>query len=530
MQRITFNSIVLPSSASHLLAFRILKSYLDHKKLTRDFDVLLDLHLTDTPDERIARDIIEREPQIAAFSVYPWNVSKVESVCSLIKASGKDVFIVLGGPYATYTAERMMEAAPVDVIVKGPGEDVLCRVLELYLEGARDFGSVENLIYRKNGNPVETKTDYSFDVSRQQYALSVTEGDYPIFYYETSRGCPFRCRYCTWNASMGKVLYYPKEKVEKDLEAIFGLPHVKYLGLCDADMFFDKQHGLWVLGKIRELNSARRKGGLPPVNMMFEINPQFLDEECIDEILMLPDGPNIISCGLQTEDEDVNRKHLNRPFNRKKYTKNLNRLFEKAGEKHLLERVKKSITLEIIYGLPGDSLEGFKKTLDYLLSELDATNFICFRFEVLPGSYFWDRSDGYDLTFEDRPPHYLISSDTFSAQDMEAAEKLVFFMYLFSTIFKGIMRFVEKKIPHGRFAVYEKIIEHMTREFPGFFSDLYERYRHEDENETLLNMVKYQKERENSAIRYRIIQEAREIVKSFAADEGATGNGRSSIL
>ena len=72
-------------------------------------------------------------------------------------------------------------------------------------------------------------------------------------------------------------------------------------------------------------------------------------------------------------------------------------------------------------------------------------------------------------------PHYLISSDTFSAQDMEAAEKLVFFMYLFSTIFKGIMRFVEKKIPHGRFAVYEKIIEHMTREFPGFFSDLYER-------------------------------------------------------
>ena len=43
-------------------------------------------------------------------------------------------------------------------------------------------------------------------------------------------------------------------------------------------------------------------------------------------------------------------------------------------------------------------------------------------------------------------------------------------------------------------------------------------------------MVKYQKERENSAIRYRIVQEAREIVKSFAADEGATGNGRSSIL
>ncbi len=85
------------------------------------------------------------------------------------------------------------------------------------------------------------------------------------------------------------------------------------------------------------------------------------------------------------------------------------------------------------------------------------------------------------------------------------------------------MRFVDHKIPDRRLKVYEKIIDRISRNHPTFFSDLYRRYHHEDENETLLNMMKYQMDKKHSALRYEITRDAREIVKAIAGrPEGNT--------
>ncbi len=517
MFRISFNSITPPNSSSHFLAFRQLKSYLAFKGIAHHFDIRFNLFATDRPNREISHEILSQDVHMAAFSVYTWNVSKIIEICEIVKKDHNKIMTVAGGPYVTFMADELMADGRMDLLVKGAGEDVFYRILNQLHNGDLTFSHIPNLIYRNNGNPIETMEDNSFDVSRQHYKLIVEDGNSDIFYYETSRGCPFKCHFCTWSASNGIIRFYPRKKIESDLRAVFDLPHVKHLGLCDSELFVNRAHGLWVLRRIRRLNKSRRQRGLPEINLSFEINPQRINSEIINEILNLPLGMNFISCGLQTIDERINSHHLNREFHKETYFRNLKQIFETAKKRGLFEQAKKMILIEIMHGLPGDSYEGFRKTLDFLLAEPNINHFISYRFQVLPGSYFWEHAKESHLVYEKDPPHYLVSSSTFSREDLEKSERLIFFLYLFSNVFKGITRFVEKNVTNNHLRVYEQIINHLSLNYPKLVSDLLANYHPTDEDETLIKMFNYQTEKNFLKLKFQIIREAREIIKLAAA-------------
>jgi len=515
--RISFNSIAPPNSSSHFLALRQLKSYLAHQGVAHHFDIRFNLFSTDTPASEIVREISAQRVEMAAFSVYTWNVSHVLEIGTCLHKEKDPVITVAGGPYVTFMADKLAMDGAIDLLVKGAGEEVFSRILTHYfLNGSRDFRHIPNLLYQHNGTLVKTTEDHCFDVGQQHYQLMVEDGDSDIFYYETSRGCPYRCRYCTWSTSNGTIRFYPREKIQADLSAVFSLPHVRHLGLCDSELFINREHGLWVLREIKRLNQRRRREGLPEINLSFEINPQRIDQEIIDELVDLPLGVNFISCGLQTIDEQVNRDHLGRIFDKDIYFRNLTQLFATAQKKGRLEQARKTIFIEIMHGLPGDTYEGFRKTVDYLLTESEISHFISYRLQVLPGSYFWKNAQLYELEYEEAPPHYLVSNSTFSEQDLEQAERLLFFIYLFSMVFKGIMRFVENKVTTNHLRVYEAIMDHLTSHYPELISTLRADYNPSNEDETIIKMVKYQTDRQFVPLKSRITREARDIIRDYA--------------
>ena len=190
--RVSFNSIVPPNSATHLLAFREMKGYLVHQGFDSDCDIILNLFQTDDDVDEIARTVIDQKTEVAAFSVYLWNASMVDKICRRIKRNDAGMLTIAGGPHVSITAERTILESPVDLIVKGPGEEVIGKVLDRV--GNRDFDwrPIPNLVYRENGEVIETETDDSFDVERQYYPLAVDDGDSPYFFYETFQGVPVR--------------------------------------------------------------------------------------------------------------------------------------------------------------------------------------------------------------------------------------------------------------------------------------------------------------------------------------------------
>ena len=215
---------------------------------------------------------------------------------------------------------------------------------------------------------------------------------------------------------------------------------------------------------------------------------------------------NTIECGLQTVDERINNDTLNRRFHRKRYFENFLKLHEKGKDR---------ISVSVIYGLPRDTYEGFRKTMDTVLSELGAEHFIGYRFNVLPGTYFRDHAEEYGLVFEKDPPHRILSSNTFSEEEIRKSGRLVFYLYLFTTIFRGVMRVVKKNVEKHQLDVYERIIEHIAELYPEFLSGLYDHFEKDEDFEFVLRMDEYLKDRKYVDQRYDIIRAAREIVLNY---------------
>jgi hypothetical protein len=79
--------------------------------------------------------------------------------------------------------------------------------------------------------------------------------------------------------------------------------------------------------------------------------------------------------------------------------------------------------LDLIYGLPGDSLAGYRRSLDFALS-LYPNSLDMFRLAILPGTSLFDRAAEYGLLADSEAPYLVRSTPDFSAGDLENAERL----------------------------------------------------------------------------------------------------------
>lgn len=79
--------------------------------------------------------------------------------------------------------------------------------------------------------------------------------------------------------------------------------------------------------------------------------------------------------------------------------------------------------LDLIYGLPGDNLNGFKESLDYAVS-LQPNHLDIFRLTVLPGTVLYEQAGSLNLHAQKDAPYALVSSSTFSVAELEQAESI----------------------------------------------------------------------------------------------------------
>jgi hypothetical protein len=89
----------------------------------------------------------------------------------------------------------------------------------------------------------------------------------------------------------------------------------------------------------------------------------------------------------------------------------------------LLHEAGATYGFDLIYGLPGDTLEGFLASLDFALS-LAPNHVDLFPLAVLPGTRLAATATGLGLAYDAEPPYRVVSSPTFSAADMAQAARI----------------------------------------------------------------------------------------------------------
>jgi hypothetical protein len=147
----------------------------------------------------------------------------------------------------------------------------------------------------------------------------------------------------------------------------------------------------------------------PTTHFFFEARSEFLDAEMADLFAAVH---CTLQIGLQSAHDAV--------------LKNISRSFDPADFEVkilLLHQVGVPYGFDLIYGLPGDSLQGFEASLDFAMG-LVPNHLDVFRLSVLPGTRLAETAPGLQLRHQALNPYSVLESPTFSARDLDQAGRL----------------------------------------------------------------------------------------------------------
>lgn len=404
------------------LAVRYLRAYtkdMDYECTIKEFSI-------NDREEHILERIIEEKPDVVAISTYIWNIEMVERLSKLIKLVNPSIEIVFGGPEVSYDSMIFLKENEGDYVIEGEGEVTFREFVE-YKLGLRDIGTIRGLYYKREGNvlyngsrPPMSLDDVVFPYDKDEDLSN------KIVYYESSRGCPFNCKYCLSSTSHG-VRFRSIDKVLSELQ-FFINKKVKLVKFVDRTFNCNTKHSMAIWKYLIEADTD--------THFHFEISADILKKEEIELLRNAPLDRFQFEVGVQTTNDEVLR-NINRFVN-------FSDIKDKVIELLSIKNIKQH--LDLIAGLPGEDYESFKKSFNDVHSIYPEEIQLGF-LKLLKGSAMREESEKYDMKFSPYPPYEILSTNKISYNEILTLKKVeaVVDKYYNSQKFNNILRYFYDK-------------------------------------------------------------------------------------
>lgn len=367
-------------------------------------------------------EILRGKYDMVCFSCYVWNIEQTKALASDLKKAAPEMKIAAGGPEVSFEPHLFAaENTWADYVMCGEGEYTfyrLCQILEkAEKEGHPDcsgeFNTVPGLVYRQDGkiyvNPQIEPMD--FELIPFLYSVLECESD-KVVYYESSRGCPFRCSYCLSSIEKS-VRALSAERVKGDL-GYFLYKKVKQVKFIDRTFNYDENRACEIFKYLIENDNGR-------TNFHFEICADLMTERLLSLLKTARKGLFQFEIGIQSANPQT-LSAINRKENVYPVLYNTEKLLE-AGNIH--------IHVDLIAGLPYETYELFARSFDKVYS-LGADMFQLGFLKVLKGTPLAEESLNFGIKFRERAPYEVISTKWLSAEELvrlKAIEKMVDIYY-----------------------------------------------------------------------------------------------------
>jgi len=342
--------------------------------------------------EVCAARILSSDPDLAGFSMYVWNRSLTLEIAARLKAAKPGIILFAGGPEATADVDGVLAEPALDFVLPGEGEALIVEAMRRLLRG----DPPQALVAWAQPAPVKDLTD----LPSPYLDGTLRPEDYGGALWELSRGCPFTCDFCFEARGTAGTRRIPLARVAAELE-LFEARGIREVFVLDPTFNYHKAQAKQVLRLIAEK--------APGTHFFFEVRSEFLDEEMAALFAAIH---CTLQIGLQSAHDDVLR-NISRSFDRQDFETKL-LLLHQAGVPY---------GFDLIYGLPGDSLQGFCESLDFALG-LVPNHLDVFRLSVLPGTRLAETAAGLHLLHEAHNPYRVLASPTFSPDDMQQAGRI----------------------------------------------------------------------------------------------------------
>lgn len=313
--------------------------------------VIFDVNATDDPPDKIAEKAKQYAPDVIGFSLKTATAKAAFLISRAIKSSYEKAIHVVGGPHVTLAYDEVLRENPeIEYAFLGESEISFIDFINRLEEG-QSVTAVAGIAYRDNGKTVATLRKYIEDIDSLPFAnLEVIENfsfnnfRYPLL---TSRGCPYPCTYCCVGIVSSK-----KWRSRTPENIIAELKNAKDKYGIDKFEILDDNFTLKV-ERAKEFCRLLMKSGLPLSWYCHNgIRADKIDLELAK--LMKASGCTSVALGVESGDERI--------FDSIKKGEKLEAIINAAK---VIKQAGMRTVGYFIIGLPGDSLEGIKKTIKF---------------------------------------------------------------------------------------------------------------------------------------------------------------------
>ncbi len=330
--------------------------------------------------EDIYREAAAFKPDIVGMPTFLNTIQRVFTIAREVKGRFPAVKTVLGGVQVTLNPDEAMAVDAVDFVVRGEGENAFRDLLSA-LDGRLAMADVRGLIWRDRGkavfNPqqelIEDLDELSLPARHlfpmERYHSSSQLRGTRTLHMMTSRGCPFRCAYCTSHLTFGKTFrYHRPERIIREMRILkdqYGADGVQFY---DETFTLNKKRVMDLCGALADSDIRLPWACFTRVNLV--------DEELLRA--MRRAGCYQIFYGVEAATQrllDVIKKDITI-----EQIKNAFRWTKDAGIEALAS---------FMIGLPTETLEESYKTIDFAI-EIDADYSQWQKTTPFPGTELYD--------------------------------------------------------------------------------------------------------------------------------------------
>lgn len=366
------------------------------------------------------------KPDLVGITTLTPSAPVVENMCRIIREQSKETKIILGGIHASLFHEDFLNKGIADIIVHGEAEETIVDILNA-LNGYISLKEIKGIAFREGGTTIDTGNrepprnldSFPFPAwelfpYKSYGMLPFADIAKPTLSISGSRGCPYRCSYCSLDY-MGKI--YRKrspESIADEFEYLYNRFKVRQIGFIDPIFPFDEEHTTLLCEELI------RRGINKKVIWISETRPDRLNKKLLN--LMYRAGARRLLFGIESGNQRV-LNSINKRLDLE-YTKEVIKI---AHQENI------HIVGLFMIGLPTETEEEIEETIRFAIeSDVDFAKFAVT--VPFPGSQLYDmlfsagklnRKDWENFTTFNPDPHKIaLATDTISAERLLYLQKV----------------------------------------------------------------------------------------------------------
>lgn len=320
---------------------------------------IIDAEVEQLEDAEVLRRVRAFGPDLIGMTATTPFFHRIEEMARQFKAD-LETPVIVGGQHVSILAEKAFSSC-FDFLFLGECERTLRDFLDRFSRGER-VGGVPGILTRENGRVVRGPDAPRLEnldeaplpardlLRNDLYFVGTPQGRRNYTSLQMTRGCPFRCVYCANDLYGKRIRRRGLDNVMAELEGIVNGQGVRHLYFIDDTLTLDRKY---ILGFCDEVE----KRGL---RFTFEGSTR---ANCWDEELAMrlkACGLVRVSFGLETAVPEI-LKLIQKDVTLESYVA-ANRINNRLG----IETIN-----SVMLGLPGDTRETIRQTVDFLCRARD---------------------------------------------------------------------------------------------------------------------------------------------------------------